>query len=324
MESLRYFLTKFYDDIGYVFGYRKLGRIRYFLERFNENVYYVSDGELISNQIINKEIRSLSEWNELVENHNSKILNKIGISKMNLRKRKKIIIPGVCGVCGSQYGFLAPVEINQLNSCREVLGCISCRRVRRERVILERIKHYYDTGKQKIYMYEAGGNYRLVKSYAKDAIGSEYISSDIRSGEIVNGVLHEDAHNLSFADETFDVVVSRDVFEHISDVAKCLQEAFRVLRGGGICIVSIPWNPQVRESHQRAEIKDGKIIYLDEPVYHWNPITQSMDSLVFWDYGWDFLDYMRRVGFRDAYIQAYYDKSRGYLGEIGSYFVGKK
>jgi SAM-dependent methyltransferase len=42
-----------------------------------------------------------------------------------------------------------------------------------------------------------------------------------------------DAENLPFADKTFDVVYSYGVLHHSPDTAKCLREAWRVLKPGG-------------------------------------------------------------------------------------------
>ncbi len=43
-----------------------------------------------------------------------------------------------------------------------------------------------------------------------------------------------EGEDLPFADQTFDVVCSYDVFEHVADLSVCLQECYRVLRPGGV------------------------------------------------------------------------------------------
>jgi ubiquinone/menaquinone biosynthesis C-methylase UbiE len=48
------------------------------------------------------------------------------------------------------------------------------------------------------------------------------------------------AEKLPFGDSFFDVVVLTDVFEHVQDEKKTLQEAYRVLRPGGIMVFSVP------------------------------------------------------------------------------------
>ena len=56
-----------------------------------------------------------------------------------------------------------------------------------------------------------------------------------------------DACRLPFADETFDAVYSRSFFEHVYDVDLALSEQSRILRRGGLLIVSDGnlWNPRL-------------------------------------------------------------------------------
>lgn len=324
MSKLRTFFLKLYENIGIKIGYLKLGSIRNFFNHHQKSIIFVHTNEIVHRDSIYNKITSKEEYDRMLSIHDKTVLSEDFIAKCNSRVVKKIIIDGKCGVCGSPYGFMATKDINIAPSSRELLGCVSCRRVRRERVILEKIKEYYNSGKTKIYMYETGSNLELVRKFAPDAVGSEFISADLKSGELVNGILHEDAHNLSFGNESFDIVVSRDVFEHINDPRQCLKEAFRVLKWGGYCIITIPWYPNIEKSHQRARFMNGKLELLDEPAYHWNPVSSSRDSLVFWDYGWDFIDFMKDAGFKEAYVQTYYDSEKGYLGDIGTYFVGEK
>ena len=45
-----------------------------------------------------------------------------------------------------------------------------------------------------------------------------------------------------------------------------------------------------------------------EPEF-WLPGSESGEgALVFWDYGWDMLDWMKEAGFSDAYLQPYYSR----------------
>jgi SAM-dependent methyltransferase len=55
--------------------------------------------------------------------------------------------------------------------------------------------------------------------------------------------------DLPFADATFDIVYSVAVLEHVNDIEKCLTEAQRVLRPGGMFIMHVPNYDSFYEDH---------------------------------------------------------------------------
>jgi len=54
-------------------------------------------------------------------------------------------------------------------------------------------------------------------------------------------LVHGDAQDLPFGDNSFDCVVSQETVEHLSDPKKHIQEMHRVLKPGGSCYISTPW-----------------------------------------------------------------------------------
>jgi ubiquinone/menaquinone biosynthesis C-methylase UbiE len=50
----------------------------------------------------------------------------------------------------------------------------------------------------------------------------------------------EDALNLSFADNTFDLITSVDVIEHVGKPERMIEEVQRVLKPGGIALITFP------------------------------------------------------------------------------------
>jgi ubiquinone/menaquinone biosynthesis C-methylase UbiE len=51
-------------------------------------------------------------------------------------------------------------------------------------------------------------------------------------------LLHGDAHNLPFLDETFDVVATYNAMHHMRDYKKVLDEMVRVCKKGGSILIS--------------------------------------------------------------------------------------
>lgn len=76
------------------------------------------------------------------------------------------------------------------------------------------------------------------------------IGAMIEAGEITSdrfaGVLRGDATRLPFDDDSFDVVVTSEVLEHIQDDVSAIAEMVRVLKPGGRFAASVPsWFPEV-------------------------------------------------------------------------------
>ena len=67
---------------------------------------------------------------------------------------------------------------------------------------------------------ESQGAFHSALSKNKGYIATEYFSGKYAPGEIVHGIRNEDFQCLTFDDNTFDLVVTRDVFEHIPDPYK--------------------------------------------------------------------------------------------------------
>ena len=58
--------------------------------------------------------------------------------------------------------------------------------------------------------------------------------------------MQQDACSLSIPDSSFDVVISSECIEHVPDPEKALREMVRVLKPGGLIVVTTPnkvWNP---------------------------------------------------------------------------------
>jgi SAM-dependent methyltransferase len=71
------------------------------------------------------------------------------------------------------------------------------------------------------------------------------------------------ATEMPFGDATFDVVTALDVLEHVADDGRAVTELQRVLRPGGIAIVTVPalpwlWGPHdERAHHRRRYLRSG-------------------------------------------------------------------
>jgi SAM-dependent methyltransferase len=162
-----------------------------------------------------------------------------------------------------------------------------------------------------------GANRRLTKE-APAYITSQYCA-DVAPGEIVNGIRCENLERLSFGDESFDLHITQDVFEHLFDPAAAFREVARTLRPGGGHVFTTPLVRKNEPTRFCASLaSDGTVVHLIEPPeYHGNPVSRE-GSLVTVNWGYDitsfifetsglfteiiFLDILE-YGIRAAYIE---------------------
>jgi 2-polyprenyl-3-methyl-5-hydroxy-6-metoxy-1,4-benzoquinol methylase len=65
-----------------------------------------------------------------------------------------------------------------------------------------------------------------------------------------------DVQVLGFSDDSFDLIVSSENFEHLADQRAHVSELARVLRPNGLCFVASP-NPEMSEAHNRFHTKEN-------------------------------------------------------------------
>lgn len=69
----------------------------------------------------------------------------------------------------------------------------------------------------------------------------KYIGVEIETDDKREGIIYYDGHKLPFADEKIDSIISSEVFEHIVNIEEVLAELYRVLRVGGVMLVTVPF-----------------------------------------------------------------------------------
>lgn len=102
------------------------------------------------------------------------------------------------------------------------------------------------------------------------------------------GVTHKvDITRVALPDQSYDIVMAHHVLEHIPDDRAAMRELFRLLRPGGIALLSVPINATRHETHEDPMIAD--------PKARWAHFSQH-DHCRY--YGMDFHDRLESVGFR--------------------------
>lgn len=138
-----------------------------------------------------------------------------------------------------------------------------------------------------------------LRRVARSVATSEYFAH-VPRGTSHEGVRCEDVQQLTYADASFDLVTHTEVLEHVPDDARALAELLRVLRPGGTMLFTVPLH-EGRATVIRANVVDGKIDHLLEPVHHYDPLRRE-GILAFRDYGLDIVDRVRDAGFGDVQL----------------------
>jgi SAM-dependent methyltransferase len=208
---------------------------------------------------------------------------------------------------------------------RERFACSECGLNNRQRFLLGLLKERIDAGNHDVYLLEQTTMFfsKAAALAGARCTGSEYLGGDKVCGAEYAGIRHEDCTCYSFQDMTFDVVVSQDVFEHVPDIDRSLAETFRILRDGGVLLMTVPFDVNSGKTVQRAMLAEGEVQLLCDPVYHANPVSEK-GSLVYYDFGWDLLDRMRRAGFKKAEVINYFDTKRMHIGSDLLVFRGER
>lgn len=204
---------------------------------------------------------------------------------------------GRCFVCNKNISFVGT------DNLRESLICPYCGLNRRQRSAFQYISNVNNYS-NKIYINELGAFYNALKKLVpqENLVGSEYL----------NSINNQDATNLTFADESFDMYLSFEVFEHIPNYIKAFSEACRILKPGGRLIFSVPFI-EGYPNLKRAIIENGEIKHLETPEYHGDPLSDE-GCLCFTHFGLEMLDELKSIGFKEAKVIQLTDEAYGIYG----------
>lgn len=149
--------------------------------------------------------------------------------------------------------------------------------------------------------------------------GTEYLPDEAARLKFFP-IPHMDLQRIDYSNESFDVFVSGDVFEHIPDLDRALKEIHRVLQPGGIIVSSFPFKPGQLTTLVKASLSEtGEVIHHTEPEYHGNPVAASKGSLVFQLPGWDLLPKLVSWGFEEAHFSMV---ASSHFGIVSNFHLG--
>lgn len=242
-------------------------------------------------------------------------------------------VPGYCWICGRpvdfevDYTYSYPVDGVLTPNWREHLHCLGCDLYNRMRATI----HFFEerlapSPAASIYLTEQTTPlFRCLSGRYPNVVGSEFLGQKIGFGEqTAAGIRNESITRLTFADASFDFVISLEVFEHVPEYRRALAECYRVLRPGGSLLFSVPFELESEQNLVRAVVDEqGEIRHLLPPEYHGDPLS-SEGCLAFYRFGWELLGQARAAGFAEVNGYSFWSRDFGYLGPDLILFLATK
>lgn len=226
---------------------------------------------------------------------------------------------GYCVICESDTVF---VEMDSW--LRDHYLCERCKSIPRNRALVNAL-NVFCPGWKSLELHESSPSGPLsayLKANAENYTASYYYA-DVPRGEYKDGTRSEDLSRLTFENDSFDLFITSDVFEHVIEPEAAFSEIARVLRPGGMHVFTMPFYPHLEKSVQRAKLVGDEIVMLEEPVYHGNPLSAD-GSLVTYDWGRDFPLVVYEASSLATAVLLVKDRKLGLDGEFLEVFISTK
>ena len=206
----------------------------------------------------------------------------------------KIVVSERCSFCGKYVDFIIRKEATllreaQCSNCRASLRSSDLANILLKSVFPQKENLTMDDLVEKkdlkiLNLFSEGPVHNSLKNLPNYCCGEFF--DDIKSGDYYNGIKCIDLQNIPFEDNTFDLIITEDVLEHVLDIEMAFNEIKRVLKKDGFHIFTIP----VHEKNKTVSRKKN-----DKKVFHGDPLRDK-GALVNTDFGNDLIDILKRFG----------------------------
>lgn len=231
---------------------------------------------------------------------------------------------GYCPVCEAAAAFRATSAWY-----RDTLLCSNCGSLPRERALM-RVVQMFQPSWRMLSVHEwsvvdRGVSAKMLRQCA-GFVATQYDRTvPFGSHHPAYGYRSEDLEDQTFGDETFDLVVTQDVFNKLWRPDRAIREIARTLKPGGAHIMTVPLVGKDQPSRRRASIgSDGAVHHHQEPQYHGSALGDPSGSLVTVDWGYDITDYLAYHSGLPSSLIAIDDLAQGIRAEYIEVVVSRK
>lgn len=99
----------------------------------------------------------------------------------------------------------------------------------------------------------------------------------------------EDVTNLTYTNNTFDLVLMTDVLEHVPNPYLALEEIRRILKKSAFFVFTVPYLLDRRTKIRAKLSSEKKLQHIASPSFHGAYHAKLEDYLVFFEFGYDFI-----------------------------------
>lgn len=228
---------------------------------------------------------------------------------------------GCCPICESPAEFSARHEWY-----RDHLLCSDCGSIPRERALALVLNRMFPDWRNfsihESSPIERGISLKLRK-HCRNYVATQYFPNNVLGGTI-RGFRNETLEAQTFPGESFDLVVSLDVMEHVNKPELCFKEIERTLKPGGSYLFTVPTYKGKITSERRALYReDGTVVHIAEPEYHGNPVSDA-GSLVTFHYGYDLPELIKKWSHLDVEVYRFHHHRFGIIGDFSEVYLASK
>jgi SAM-dependent methyltransferase len=169
-------------------------------------------------------------------------------------------------------------------------GCVNCDSVDRDRLLYAYFKHEIDVLKDlpEYSILHLAPEWRLSEEFLKYNY-KQYICTDkfMTGYKYPAHTVDMDIMNITFPNDTFDLVICNHVLEHIPNDIGAMKELFRVLKPNGIAVLQVPISAILKDSYENPSVTTDK-----EREEHYGQYDHVRI------YGQDYVTRLESVGFK--------------------------
>ena len=243
----------------------------------------------------------------------------------------RVNFEGFCPVCEAETSFLAereaPLDERFVPAWfRGALRCTACGSAPRQRAIAAALSKIQPDWRD-LTVHECSPSGPLSGKLRRECsafVATQY-DPTFPFGEMSADGLwrNENLEDQTFLDESFDIVITQDVFEHLFHPGRAAREIARTLRPGGLCLMTVPVVNPWGETVRRAALRDGVVEHLLPEQYHGNPVADGR-SLVTVDWSYDIGPYLSRHSGLSFAMLVIDDMRIGVRDPVNVVLVGRK